>query len=157
MATAKAVPKRTHVLGFGGKGAHRVLAALVLVAVAALGSVGTARADTIDLVCKGDSYVYVNNAWQKLDGMQVRILLDLELGELVEYPLAQSLEQFNLRKSGQFVNFVRKVQFGGERVIDELLQINRQSGKVVHMLVDAGSGQRQTVFSGKCTRGRMLF
>ena len=157
MAAASARPLQVSGPTKEQAGARRALAALALATVALVGPVGAARADTIDLVCKGDSFVYVNNAWQKLDGMQVRILLDLELGELVEYPLAQSLEQFSLRKSGQFVNFVRKVQFEGERVIDELLQINRQNGKVVHMLVDAGSGQRQTIFSGKCTRGRMLF
>lgn len=118
---------------------------------------GGALADTIELVCKGDSYVFVNKAWQKLDGMQVRVQLDMETGQLVEYPLARNLEQFTLQKSEQLVNFSRKVLFAEAQVVDETLQINRMSGKVLHLLVDSRSGQKQTVFSGKCGRGRTLF
>ena len=116
-----------------------------------------ARAEAIELVCKGDSYVYVNQGWQKLNDMQVRLQVDLEQGQLVEYPLARDLSQFTLRKSDQFVNFTRKVLFAQARLINETLQINRRNGQVLHILVDPRSGQKQTLFAGKCGRGRMLF
>jgi hypothetical protein len=130
-----------------------VLALIVAMTV----GIGAAAAEPIELVCKGDSYVFVNNAWQKLDGMQVRIQLDMATGQIVEYPLARNLNQFTLQKSEQLVNFTRKILFAEARVVDETLQINRMSGKMLHLLVDPRNGQKQTVFAGKCSRGRTLF
>ena len=116
-----------------------------------------ALADPTELVCKGDSYVYVGDNWQKLDNMQVRIQLDLETGRLLQYALARNLEQFVLGKSDQFVHFDRSILFSQNRVINESIQINRMSGRILHLMVDEKNDQQQTVFVGKCGRGRRLF
>lgn len=125
--------------------------------LAALLWVSTAHAEPTELVCKGDSYVFVGETWQKLNNMQVRIQLDLESGQLLEYALARNLEQFVLGKSEQFVNFGRSILFSRGRVINESIQINRMSGRMLHLMVDEKNGQQQTVFVGKCGRGRRLF
>jgi len=127
------------------------------VAVVAMLWSPVALADPTELVCKGDSYVYVGDNWQKLDNMQVRIQLDLETGRLLQYALARNLEQFVLGKSDQFVHFDRSILFSQNRVINESIQINRMSGRILHLMVDEKNDQQQTVFVGKCGRGRRLF
>jgi hypothetical protein len=131
----------------------------VLAFAAATACLGAAdsRADTTELTCKGDSYVFIGEAWQKLDNMAVRLVMDIETGRLLEYALARELDQFAQSKTDQWVSFARRLAYSSTQVVRETIQINRISGRILHVLTDEVNGQKQTVFLGKCQRGRKIF
>ncbi|MEX2647779.1 MAG: hypothetical protein WD673_02050 [Alphaproteobacteria bacterium] len=135
----------------------RRLLGCAAVAAMAIALAPGARAEPTELTCKGDSYVFIGEAWQKLDNMSVRLVMDLETGRLVEYALARELDQFVQNKTEQWVSFARRLAYSTTQTVRETIQINRVSGRILHILTDEVNGQKQTVFLGKCQRGRKIF